>query len=89
MVAKTILHEATFVAKRIIKPIPIAIIDVSPIEPGIYPKNASIQVNFSFIPAIPLSAATPNAVAPLYPSGTILLSAKPAIQTLSPDICDG
>ena len=46
IVATTILQDATFVAKRIISPILIAIIDVSPMEPGIYPKNASIQVKF-------------------------------------------
>ena len=46
MVATTILQEATFEARRIINPMPIAIIDVSPMEPGIYPRNASIQVKF-------------------------------------------
>ena len=44
-VQRIILQDATLVANKIIKPMHIAIIDVSPIEPGIFPKNASIQVN--------------------------------------------
>ena len=42
-VPKTILYEATFVTNKIINPIAIAMIDVSPTEPGIFPRKASIH----------------------------------------------
>ena len=61
-----------FVASRIIKPIKIAIIEVSPTDPGMLPRNASIQVNEFVIPGRPFSAAIPKAVAPVYPSGIML-----------------
>ena len=39
-----IRYEATLVTSNITRPIPIAMTDVSPTEPGINPKNESIQV---------------------------------------------
>ena len=40
-VPKIILYEATFVYSKTASPIAIAIMDVSPTEPGILPRNAS------------------------------------------------
>ena len=55
--------------------------EVSPIEPWIVPKKASIQVICSVTFVIPSTAAAPNGVAPLNPST--------AVQTASPEICAG
>ena len=40
----TILHEAIFVYNKMASPINIATTDVSPIDPGIKPKKASLHV---------------------------------------------
>ena len=68
---------------------PIAIIEVSPTDPGMLPKNASNQEKLFVNPFNPSSAAYPRGVAPLYPAGVIPVSDSPAIQTLSPESCDG
>ena len=60
-----ILCAATRVTSIIITPNSIAIIELSPTEPGIFPKNASILASESFLLVKPFSAATPRAVAPL------------------------
>tara|TARA_Y100000739_G_scaffold213305_1_gene206161 strand:+ start:510 stop:713 length:204 start_codon:yes stop_codon:yes gene_type:complete len=43
-VPKIILYEATFVYSKTASPIAIAIMDVSPTEPGMLPRNASNHV---------------------------------------------
>ena len=57
IVPSIILYDATFVTNRIIAAIPIAIIDVSPTEPGMCPKKASNHVKLSVNPLKPSSAA--------------------------------
>jgi len=56
-----ILQLAIPVTNNKIAPIPIAIIDVSPIEPGIKPITESI---IDGMPLIPSFTASPNGVAP-------------------------
>ena len=66
-----------------------AIIEVSPTDPGMLPINASNHEKLSLKPCKPPSAAYPKGVAPLKPSGVTPVSERPAIQTLSPESCDG
>ncbi|MBT9146158.1 MAG: hypothetical protein DDT42_02040 [candidate division WS2 bacterium] len=71
---------------RIKAPIRIARADVSPIEPGIKPKNAS--ENDGKASKLP-NAALANGVAPENPSTTPSPVDRPEIQTTSPDIFVG
>ena len=64
---KIILYEATPVAKSISAAIPTAITEVSPTDPGMFPKNASNHEKLSVKPCNPPSAAYPSGVAPLKP----------------------
>ncbi len=58
-----------------------AIVDVSPTEPGIVPRNISIKEGIS-----PPSCALASGVAPEKPSTKLSPLRNPAIHTLSPDM---
>ena len=63
-VPNMILNEAILVINKITAAIEIAITEVSPTDPGIFPAKASNQLYLSFNPGTPDSAAIPSGVAP-------------------------
>ncbi len=75
-------HDAMRVYSNNTAPNRHASVDVSPIDPWIWPTNACVQVRpLATMPETPSIALMPSAVAPLKPST--------AVQTASPEICAG
>ena len=79
-----VLHEPIPVKSKITAPSNIAKVEVSPIEPGIFPRK---KLPTKLMSTGMLEAKSANGVAPEKPSTTVPLSVF--IQTLSPDIKEG